>query len=310
MGETTNEVTPIANDNSQEEASEIRSGIEQTRSHLSATIDALQDKLDPTRIAEQVKDQIRGKATEAFDTAKTAVKDATIGRAEKIMSSVSEAVTDMTERAGTAVSESSSSVVQYIRENPVPIALLGLGLGLLAMKKRRMEPSYRSEKRLAPSTANRAKDFASGIADSAGAVGANVADTARGAAERATSAVGSAVSTVGEAASRLADTTRQKYHDVRDQAQHGAQVTGERLQRTLQENPLGLGMAALAAGALVGLTLPSTRLEGEYLGEARDRLVGQAKSVAQDVVEKVQRVTEEAGETLKSAAQKEGLVAE
>jgi len=49
-----------------QEAAEIRSGIEQTRADLSETIDALQEKLDPARIAEQVKGQIREKATEAL----------------------------------------------------------------------------------------------------------------------------------------------------------------------------------------------------------------------------------------------------
>lgn len=69
-----------------------------------------------------------------------------------------------------------------------------------------------------------------------------------------------------------------------------------------------LGMVALAAGALAGMVLPTTRVESEYMGEARNRLVDQAKSVAQDAVEKVQRVAGEAGQTLKEAAQKEGLV--
>lgn len=283
MGETTNEVTPVAGESSH--ATEIRSGIEQTRSNLGATIDALQDKLDPTRIAEQVKDQIREKATEAFDSAKTAVKEATIGKAGEIMSNVSDAVTDMTGRAGTAMSNTGSSVVHYIRDNPIPFAFVGIGLGLLAMKKRRTEPSsHQSDSRPDPSLANSVRKAASGVVDSA-------------------------ATSVRDAASSAADTTRQQFHHVSDRARQGARMASDRLKGTLQDNPMALGMAALAAGALVGLTLPSTRVEGEYMGEARDRLVGQAKSVAQDVVGKIQSVTKEAGQTVKSAAQKEGLVA-
>src|SRR3954451_6992914 len=126
------------------EVTQIRSGIEKTRADLSETIDALQDKLDPARIAEQVKDQIRDKAAEAYDTAKSAVKEATIGRAGKIVSSVSESVTEMTGAAGTAVSQTSSSVGQYIRDNPVPFALVGIGLGMLAFNKRQAQPSWGS----------------------------------------------------------------------------------------------------------------------------------------------------------------------
>jgi len=302
------------------EATEIRSGIEKTRANLSSTIDALQDKLDPSRIAEQVKDQIREKATEAYETAKDAVKEATIGKAEKIMSSVSEAVTDMTGRAGVAVSDTSSSVVQYIRENPVPFALVGIGLGMLAMNKRRSEQSsYGPSSYVAattsgtsgsgePSLTDRARDAVSGAADSARGAATSVADSARAAAERTSSAVSSAATTVRDAAGNAADSTRRQFHDVSDQARQGARVAGDWTKSTMQDNPMIMGLAALAVGAVVGASLPTTQVEGEYMGEARDKLVGQAKSVAHDAAEKVQRVTEEAGRTFKDAAQKEGLV--
>jgi ElaB/YqjD/DUF883 family membrane-anchored ribosome-binding protein len=308
------------------EAAHIRSEIEHTRADLSETINALQEKLDPTRIAEQVKDQIREKATEAYDTAKQAVKEATIGKAEKMVSNVSETVTDMTGRAGTAIKDSSSSVVQYIRDNPIPFALVGIGMGMLALNTRKKEQSPYSLGRTVepvaydesgtagisttaqPSVTGRAQNIASGAADKAREAAGSVADTARTATERATSAVSSAASSVREAAGSAADTTRQQFNYVGDQVRQGTRVANDRLRNTLQENPMALGMAALAAGAVVGMMLPTTQVEGEYMGDARDRLVDQAKSVAQEAVGKVQRVTEEAGRTLKDAVQKEGLM--
>ncbi len=288
------------------EATQIRIGIEQTRANLTETIDALQDKLDPSRIAEQVKDQIREKATEAFDTAKIAVKEATIGRAEKMVASVSETVTDMTGRAGTAVRD--SSIVQYIRENPIPFALVGIGLGILAVNKRRPEQSgyLSSNSNMEPnvyrgSATSGSSTTEPSLTDRARGVVSGVAGTARGAATSVTDSV-------RDAASSAAETTRQQFDYVSGQARQGANLANDRLKNTLQENPLALGMAALAAGALVGLTMPSTRMEGEYMGEARDKLVSQAKSVAQDAADKVQRVAGEAGRTFKDAAQKEGLV--
>jgi len=262
-----------------QEAAEIRSGIEQTRADLSETIDALQEKLDPARIAEQVKGQIREKATEAYDTAKDAVKEATIGKAEKIMSNVSETVTNATERAGTAVRDTSSSVVDYIRENPVPFVLIGIGAGMLALTGRGKERSRYDWSR-------------------------NTEGEAYGRSER----VSSAASSFRDAGASAADTTREQLNYVSDQARQGARVAKDRFRTTLEDNPLALGVAVLAAGAIVGLTLPTTRVENEYMGEARDLLMGQAKSVAHEAAEKVQRVTGEAGRTLKDAAQKEGLM--
>jgi ElaB/YqjD/DUF883 family membrane-anchored ribosome-binding protein len=307
-----------------QEAAQIRSGIEQTRADLSETIDALQEKLEPARIAEQVKGQIKEKATEAYQTAKEAVKEATIGKAEKIMSNVSDTVTNASERAGTAVKDTSSSVVQYIRENPVPFALIGIGAGMLALSTRRQEQlsysrgrdiesdaygdSGTGDWRTESSLTSRARDVASGVAGTAREAAGNVADKARAAAERAKGAAGSAATSVRDAATTAADTTRQQLSYVSDQAREGARVASDRFRTTLQDNPIALGVAALAAGALLGLTLPTTRAEDEYMGDARDRLVDQAKSVASDAVEKVQRVTGEAGRTLKDAAQKEGLM--
>jgi ElaB/YqjD/DUF883 family membrane-anchored ribosome-binding protein len=281
---------------------------------LSETIDALQEKLDPARIAEQVKGQIREKATEAYDTAKDAVKEATIGKAEKIMSNVSETVTNATERAGTAVRDTSSSVVQYIRDNPVPFALIGIGAGMLALSTRRKEGSPYDWSRNIESDAygrSGGGDWSrrqSSLTDRARDVASGVADTTREATERATTAVSSAATSVRDVATSAADTTRQQLNYVSDQAREGARIASARVQTALQDNPLAVGVAVLAAGAIVGLSLPATRVENEYMGEVRDRLVGQAKSVAHDAAEKVQRVTGEAGRTLKDAAQKEGLM--
>ncbi len=285
-----------------QEAAQIRSGIEQTRANLSETIGALQEKLDPANIAEQVKDQIREKATEAYDTAKTAVKEATIGKAGKIVSSVSEAVSNLTGNSGTSDGKTSSPFVQYIRDNPVPLALVGIGLGMLAWNKRgSSQTTYRN------TWPNKYGNSGVSTGSAGDSENGGLMENARAVAGRATTAVSSAAGSVKDAAGAAVDTTRQKLTSVSDQAKQRAQTAGDQLKTTLQDNPLALGVAALAAGAIVGLSLPATRVEGEYMGKARDRLVDQAKSVAQETAQKVQRVTQEAGRTLKDVAQKEGL---
>ncbi len=292
---------------SSEEVTQIRSGIQKTRSNLSDTIDALQDKLDPSRIAEQVKDQIRDKAVEAYDTAKEAVKEATIGKAGKIVSSVSEAVTDVTGRAGTVVSESGSTVVQYIRDNPVPLTLLGIGLGMLAFNKRNSGPSSnRTVEAYAvdhPTTA----ESPSRVAETTRGLSSSVAEGARSVTGQTVDAVSSAASSVRDAVGSATDGARHQFQGASSQTRQGAKATTRWFQNTMEENPMVLGMGVLAAGAVVGLTLPTTRIEGDYMGEARDQLVDQAKSVAQEAVGKVQHVAEEAGNTAKDAARKEGL---
>lgn len=251
-------------------------------------------------------------AAEAYDTAKNTVREATLGKAEEIMANVSETVSDVTERAGTAVKDTSSSVARYIRENPVPFTLVGVGLGMLALHGRRRESRPYGFERSRVSTpeasfADRARQTAGGLGNTVREAAGDVADRARATAQRTSSAASSATAGLREAVSSAADTTRQQLSSATDQARQGARVASDWFSSTLHENPLALGVAALAAGALFGLSLPTTRIEGEYLGEVRDHLVEGAKSVAQEAAEKVQRVTQDAGRTLIDTAQKEGL---
>jgi ElaB/YqjD/DUF883 family membrane-anchored ribosome-binding protein len=108
-----------------EETAEIRAEIEQTRAQMSDTIDTLQERLAPQTLVEQAKDTAAEAASEAVANAKDAVKEATIGRAEQVVSNVTD-----------TARETGSSFMDTIRENPLPAALAGIGLGWLWMKRR------------------------------------------------------------------------------------------------------------------------------------------------------------------------------
>ncbi len=322
-------------------AAEIRSDIEQTRAEMSETIDALQEKLDPSRIAQQVKEEIRERAGEAYESAKESVKqsvrDATIGRVERIVDNVSDYFSHGTDRAGGAVRDTRPSFVQTMRDNPFATALIGVGVGMLWMNRRSQSYAPRYDTRRGVYGGDRYvvghQDFnasrsgdeyyagrgyysgsgyysgrgeESGLADKAANVAeaarekaGDVADAARDAAHRATEAVSSA-------ASRVADTTREQAEYVANEARYRADQAGDMFQRALEDNPMAVGIAAVALGALFGMALPETRVENEYMGQARDHLVQNAKSMAQDAVQKVQEVTHKVSENLKDDAGQEG----
>ena len=74
---------------------------------------------------------------------------------------------------------------------------------------------------------------------------------------------------------------------VTDRAKRVANRARNRWGSAINDNPMALGAAALAAGALVGAVLPVTEAEIEYLGEARDSAVESAKSLVNETVQKV-----------------------
>jgi hypothetical protein len=96
------------------------------------------------------------------------------------------------------------------------------------------------------------------------------------------------VDRVKETASDLANRSTTALSDLGTKAKDSASAIGTRFGRVLRENPLAVGAVAVAAGTAVGLALPSTRLENEYVGEASERLVDKAQEVARGAIDKVQ----------------------
>src|SRR5262249_20911378 len=67
------------------EVEEIRSEIEHTRAEMSHTIDAIQDRLNPRRLVQEAQETVR---------------EATVGKAERMMNEASDAATGMVSSAG------------------------------------------------------------------------------------------------------------------------------------------------------------------------------------------------------------------
>jgi ElaB/YqjD/DUF883 family membrane-anchored ribosome-binding protein len=319
------------------EATAIRSDIEQTRADMTETINALQEKLDPDKIAAQVKEKVKESAGDAMDAAKDTVRDATIGRAERMVSNVADSISDVTGISRRDMRESGSSVVDYISSRPLAFSLLGIGLGMLAFggrdRSERRNPRYEryrtgGRQRYAyddysARSGSRQGAYAGGydeVGYSGGEypanpyyrtgtgrvgptrssnVGSDLTDSADSMTERAGEAVGSAASAVKETVSDAADYAREVPTQLRSQAR----TASYRAQSAVNNNPMIAGLAAFSLGAILGLALPETETENRYIGEASEEFTERAKSVAQDATETVTRVAKETGEKLKQESQ-------
>ena len=121
-------------------AEEIRLKIEQTRTEMSSTIDAIQEKLNPEHIKEQVVEATKEQAEHLKEQAVEAVREATIGKVEHAVENVRQATVGRAERfmddANVATKGVSGGVIDIIRSNPIPAAIAGLSIGYLIMKGR------------------------------------------------------------------------------------------------------------------------------------------------------------------------------
>jgi len=109
------------------EVEEIRSEIENTRAEMSQTIDAIQDRLSPRRLVQEAQETVR---------------EATVGKAERMMTDASDAATEMVSSAGDTARGFGTGLVDAVRQNPVAALITGVGLGWLFMSARKNEEDH------------------------------------------------------------------------------------------------------------------------------------------------------------------------
>lgn len=94
--------------------------------------------------------------------------------------------------------------------------------------------------------------------------------------QRAQAAVGTYAEQAAEQARYYGDVARVRVEETTTMLLERSEEFGENLDRWMQENPLTVGIAAFALGAIAGLSLPVTEAEHRTLGAARERLMQQA----------------------------------
>lgn len=271
----------------------IRADIERTRERMSGTVDELGERLNPDRLKGKLKQNIH---------------HATIGKAE-----------NMARMAVDRVEGTRHSMMDSIRDNPLPAAMVGIGLGWLFLNSRRddettmsrstayRDPGYRGAT-LNPEVHSDpfAADFEAGYsADSRRVEGEpglrqttrekgeeirhRTEELAHNARDRVTEVAHDAGDQARHAVDRAHDVLEASSHRARDKAtgiasdtRRRAHRVEDRFEETLRDSPLAIGAAAVAIGMAVGLGAPSTRRESELMGSRRDELMNRTRrSVAE-----------------------------
>lgn len=259
-------------DDYDENTEQLRADIEDTRAEMSQTINEIQERLSPEHLMGQVKETVR---------------EATIGKVERVMERVGETLSGVTEpaldaagRAGTVIKDAGSSVADSVWRNPIPVALIGLGVGMLVMRNFRGS-SYEGSTRRSLSQ-GRPSDYSMGVTNE------ETPYRQRQYGQRTTSTSGGALNQVKETASDLASRSTHALSDLGTKARDGASAVTTRFERMMHDNPLAVGAVAIAAGTAIGLVLPSTRFESEYIGETGEKLVDTVEDAARGALDKVQ----------------------
>lgn len=225
-------------------SADIEREVEETRGRIDQTVEALREKVQQPK--------------ELFD------------EATRVMSGASNKVL--------------TTAVEQLRENPIPVALIGLGIAWLAVAQTRRTHSsgigaasdgyYPTYEGYDEDEGVRAKVRAK--AEQAKAKLAHTAEAAKAKLADATHVAGDTVSGARGKAEELYGQARAKAGEYGDYAR-------QRFDNTLEAEPLVIGALGLAVGAAIGAALPSTPVERRYFGPARTKAADAAKAQLDEV---------------------------
>lgn len=272
--------------------------IAETRSEMAETIEAIKEKLDPSRLVNQAKGTIRETVVERAEQTIGAASDAIKERAGRVVDSTKEmfsrtgeptkgdeqSMGESAKEAANGISEKAASmgagIADAIARNPMPAAVTGLGLIWLVLSARANSPE----------AGVTAQPLFEGAEDSAGSFG----ESNRGAGGDGMNGIrakaGEVAGAFSDSASALAARTQEQAH-----------MAKSKLSQTLRDRPFTVGIAAALFGMVVGLMVPETPRENRLMGPTRDRLAAQAgQSVKATISAKVDEVARTVGQKVEN----------
>ncbi len=175
----------------------IRADIEQTRRELGSDVDALADKVTPSKIVDRQADKVKG----AFGS----VRDRIMGVADDAGSRVSD--------VGDNISDAKDRVVAKAEGNPLAVGLIAFGAGLLFAS---LIPASAKEKELAADVKDQAQPLVEKVTDAAKEVGQNLKEPAREAAESVKATATDAVENVKSDAQYAAGEVKGQAQNARE----------------------------------------------------------------------------------------------
>lgn len=181
-----------------------------------------------------------------------------------------------------------------IRDNPLPVALVGAGLAWLAFGRGRSDwvAAGMSEEH-SDGSAGTMRSMASSVKGAASAVGEHVS----GAGTTAADAAGKVASASTDYAGRVAGRSSEYLHQARRSASD-----------LVDREPLVLAGLGVVIGTAIGAMLPASRFEKEEFGEQAERLRKGAEDFVKDAADEARDVAARAYEAVNEEADRQGLL--
>lgn len=303
------------NDSAKNETETIRTDIDITRRRMDDTMDALGDRLQPRHLLDELLGFLRSNSSDGESRIK-----------------------HLGQRVGQSCNTAMHSVVDSVKQNPMPAVLIGAGVAWMIYSSRRNHSQNQdwedysgsdAARRYDPDTHfDRPLDYPAGTENAGGWSGqgnygsgasetsgfGEVKTSLGGKASAAADQVKGKLSQAGEAARERMGALRDKAGEMTGRLREGTRETyartRERVSTTAGQHPLEVGLVALAAGLIAGLAVPTPNVINRSVGATADRLRERTREAGNEMFEKGKRVAQAAVSAVTDEAQAQGLTAE
>jgi gas vesicle protein len=206
----------------------IRRQIEDTRRELSYDVDALNEKVNPTRVVDRRVSAAKGKVTRVKDRVMGSTQDTTssardtastvAGSAQDMASNAASSVQDVASSAAGAVQQAPDMVVRQAQGNPLAVGLIAFGVGWLVSS---LLPVSEKEKELAQQAESAVREHKDALLEPAKQAGQEMAEQLKPAAQQAVEEV---KATAQDAAATVKDEGQSAAQDVHGEAQQAKET--------------------------------------------------------------------------------------
>ena len=196
---------------------------------------------------------------------------------------------DQSTRRG-AVAGAGTKVVDTVRENPIPAALIGAGLTWLLVKNRQRLPAPHLPEAFS-GLADTARESFSGTAQS-------TRDAVRG-------GVGSAAEAVKDRAAMLAEYAQSGASKAGQAAKKGFERSRDAVATTWDEHPLTVGLTLLAAGVAAGMMLPAPK--SGAITRAAKGLTQRVTATGEELLNNARELVTSSAQAASREARRQGL---
>lgn len=182
-----------------------------------------------------------------------------------------------------------SNLGKQLRDNPLPAALIGIGMAWMMTSDRGIVRGSRTK---GGHTSREAVHPSNSAVVQAGEY-VHAAGEGRETAEGGTDSIGEGMQRVRETGDEVWGQAESGLNDAVDKVRLASRSvsemrvnTQERITEFIEQQPLTAAAVGLAFGALLGALLPKTKVEDAYLGETADQVRGRVSESGGELYEK------------------------